>query len=136
MQITVEAQIKASLAQVWQAWVTPEDIIHWNAASEDWHCPEAQVDLRPGGSFCWRMEARDGKAGFDFAGEYKTIQPHRLIEAEFGGRLLRAEFFDQGDHVTLRETFDAEAEYPLDMQRQGWQAILDRFKAYVEAKSS
>jgi uncharacterized protein YndB with AHSA1/START domain len=134
MKITVEARIAAPLDQVWNAWVTPEDIVQWNAASDDWHTTSASVDLREGGAFSSRMEARDGSMGFDFAGTYTLIEPGRRIEAAFGDRAMQVEFLESTGGVTVRETFDAETEYPEEMQRQGWQAILDRFARHVEAK--
>jgi len=106
----------------------------WNAASDDWHTTAASVDLREGGAFTSRMEAKDGSMGFDFAGTYTRVEPMRLIEARFGDRDLSVEFKETGTGVHVRETFDAENEYPEEMQRQGWQAILDSFARHVEAK--
>ena len=132
MKITVETVVRAPIADVWRAWTTPEDIVQWNAASDDWHTTKASVDLRPGGSFSSRMEARDGSMGFDFAGTYTTIVEHELIECSFGDRILRVEFVPGKHGVTVRETFDAESTHPVEQQRQGWQAILDRFARHVE----
>lgn len=133
MKITVQRLVKAPIASVWRAWTTPEDICTWNAASDDWHTTTASVDLRVGGAFSSRMEARDGSMGFDFAGTYTTVVQNELIECSFGDRTLRVEFVDGPDGVTVRETFDAESTFPVDQQRQGWQAILDNFARYVEA---
>jgi uncharacterized protein YndB with AHSA1/START domain len=133
MKITVETKVRAPLAHVWRCWTTPEDIKAWNAASDDWHTTAASVDLREGGAFTSRMEAKDGSMGFDFAGTYTKIEPQRLIAARFGDRTLMVEFQESGDGVTIRETFDAESEHPVEMQRQGWQAILDRFARHAEA---
>lgn len=134
MKITVEQTIDAPIAEVWNAWTTPDDIKQWNTASDDWHTTAASVDLRPGGEFSSRMEAKDGSVGFDFAGTYTQVVPHRLIEASFGDRALRVEF-DEGDgRVTVRETFDAESTHSIEQQRQGWQAILDNFARHVESK--
>lgn len=133
-KITVEALVRGAPAEaVWRAWTTPEDIVQWNTASDDWHTTRASVDLRVGGSFSSRMEARDGSMGFDFAGTYTRVEaPHRL-EAEFGDRTLQVEFVAGADGVTVRETFEAETTFPIEQQRAGWQAILDRFARHVEA---
>jgi uncharacterized protein YndB with AHSA1/START domain len=133
MKITVETTIAAPIERVWRAWTTPEDIKKWNAASDDWHTTEASVDLHVGGAFSSRMEAKDGSMGFDFAGTYTKLVEHELIECEFGDRLLRVEFSAGPDAITVRETFDAEADNSEEMQRSGWQAILNNFKRHVES---
>lgn len=133
MAITVETRVKAPLADVWRAYTTPEDIINWNAASEDWHTTAATVDLREGGTFSSRMEAKDGSFGFDFAGTYTAIEPHRLIEYDFGDRKARIDFIEEDSAVQVRVSFDPETENPEEMQRDGWQAILDNFALHVEA---
>lgn len=134
MNITVEVTIAAPLQAVWQAWTTPEDIMQWNAASEDWHTTAATVDLRPGGAFCSRMEAKDGSMSFDFAGTYSTVVTHELIECCFGERTLRVEFLQGEQGVTVRETFVAETTHSVEQQRAGWQAILDNFARHVVSK--
>jgi len=134
MKITVETKVAAPIEQVWRAWTTPEDIIQWNAASEDWHTTAATVDLRVGGSFSSRMEAKDGSMGFDFGGTYTKIVEHELIECSFGDRSMQVEFHAGKDGVTIRETFDAETTHSEEQQHQGWQAILASFARYVEAK--
>ena len=134
MKITVETKVKATPEQVWRAWTTPEDIVKWNAASDDWHTTKASLDLRVGGAFSSRMEAKDGSMGFDFAGEYTKVEKPTRLECAFGGRTMQVEFIAESGGVTIRETFDAETENPADMQRQGWQAILDSFARHVEAK--
>lgn len=134
MKITVETKIAAPIADVWRAWTTPDDIKQWNAASDDWHTTKAAVDLRVGGAFSSRMEAKDGSKGFDFAGTYTRIENGKLIESAFGDRLLRVEFSAGPDGAAVRETFDAETTHSEDQQRQGWQAILDSFKRHVEAR--
>ena len=134
MKITVETKIAAPIEQVWHAWTTPEDIIQWNTASEDWHTTASTVDLRVGGSFSARMEAKDGSMGFDFGGTYTKIVEHKLIECSFGDRSMSVEFLAGQGEVTIRETFDAETTNSEQQQRQGWQAILDNFTRYVEAK--
>ncbi len=130
--ITVQSIVAAPLEKVWRAYTTPDDIKQWNAASEDWHTPSATVDLREGGVFSSRMEARDGSMGFDFAGTYTKIETHRLIEYDFGDRHARVEFTPGEGGVRITVTFDAESEHPIDVQRDGWQSILDNFKRYVE----
>ena len=133
MQITIEALLNAPIATVWRAWTTPEDIVQWNSASPDWHTTRASVDLREGGDFSSRMEAKDGSMGFDFAGTYTRIVEHALIESRLGDRTLRVEFIPGAQGVTVRETFDAEATHSVEQQRQGWQAILDNFARHVHA---
>jgi uncharacterized protein YndB with AHSA1/START domain len=133
MKITVETKVNAPLADVWQAYTTPEDIIKWNAASDDWHTTKATVDLREGGEFSSRMEAKDGSFGFDFAGTYTKVKPRELIEYEFGDRYASVEFIPDQNAVTVRVVFDPETEHPVEMQRDGWQAILDSFRNHVEA---
>jgi uncharacterized protein YndB with AHSA1/START domain len=132
MLVTVETRVNAPLAAVWAAWTTPADIVQWNAASDDWHTTSASVDLRVGGTFTSRMEAKDGSTGFDFAGTYTAIVPHERLEAQFGDRRLVVEFIARDGQVLVRETFEAETEFPVDVQRAGWQAILDRFARHVE----
>src|SRR5881394_438386 len=112
MKITVETLVKAPVKEVWRAWTTPEDIKQWNAASADWHTTKASVDLRVGGAFSSRMEAKDGSMGFDFAGTYTKIVPNELIECSFGERTLQVEFSAGAGGVTVRETFDAESTHP------------------------
>ena len=134
MQITVEVTVAAPIEKVWGAYVTPEDIVQWNAASDDWHTTASTVDLRPGGKFSSRMEAKDGSFGFDFEGEYTNIVTHRLIEYAFGDRTaeIRFEEVDSGVQVTVE--FAAEEENSPEDQKGGWQAILNNFKRHVEAK--
>jgi uncharacterized protein YndB with AHSA1/START domain len=135
MKITVETKVHAPIAQVWQAYTTPDDIVQWNAASADWHTTRASVDLQVGGAFSSRMEAKDGSMGFDFAGTYTKIVPHTLIEYAFGDRAATVEFVEASDGVTVRVTFDAETTFSHEQQQSGWQAILDNFKRHVEAKA-
>lgn len=133
--LTVETLVQAPVAEVWRAYTTPEDIMQWNAASDDWHTPRASVDLREGGAFSSRMEARDGSMGFDFAGTYTRIVPLQRIEYAFGERSAQVEFVAGEQGVTVRVTFEAETVYPLEQQQAGWQAILDRFARHVQARS-
>lgn len=132
MKITVETTIAAPIAEVWRAYTTPEDIKQWNAASDDWHTTAATVDLRVGGTFTSRMEAKNGSMGFDFAGTYTKIVPHSRIEYSFGDRTGEVEFAEGADGVKVRVTFDSESTYPIEQQREGWQAILDNFARHVE----
>lgn len=133
MKITVETLVNAPVDTVWRAYNTPSDITQWNTASPDWHTPRAAVDLRVGGEFSSRMEAKDGSFGFDFAGTYTKIVPNQLLEYAFGDRVAAVEFISGAAGVTVRVTFDAEEENSVEMQRGGWQAILDNFGRYVEA---
>ncbi len=133
MKISVETTISAPIDQVWRAYTTPEDIVQWNAASDDWHTTAATVDLRVGGAFSSRMEAKDGSMGFDFAGTYTKIVEPQLIEYTFGDRTAQIEFADSPHGVTVRVTFDSESTNPIDLQRAGWQAILDNFARHVQA---
>ena len=133
MKVTVETIVKAPIAKVWSTYTTPADIKQWNAASHDWHTTKSTVDLRVGGTFTSRMEAKDGSFGFDFAGTYTKIVPNELIEYSFGNRSGVVEFAPGTNGVTVRVTFDAESENPLEQQRQGWQAILNNFTRHVEA---
>ena len=135
MPITVRTTVAAPIATVWEAYTTPADIVQWNAASDDWHTTAAHVDLRVGGSFSSRMEAKDGSFGFDFAGTYTAVTPHRLIAYSFGDRTARIEFTDEPGAVTVVVTFDAETTHSVEEQRAGWQAILDNFKRYAESRS-
>ena len=134
MKVTIETTVKAPIAKVWAAWTTPDDIKQWNAASHDWHTTQAVVDLREGGAFSSRMEAKDGSFGFDFAGIYTNVIPNELLEFTFGDRAAKVEFLSGENGVMVRETFDAETEHPIEMQRQGWQSILNNFAKHVEAK--
>lgn len=133
--ITVKSLISAPIEKVWKCFVTPADIERWNTASDDWHTPKASNDFVVGGTFSYRMESRDGTAGFDFNGAYTKIEKHALISYVIGdGRKVTVEFKDKKGKTEVIETFDPENENPLEMQRGGWQAILDNFKKYVEAK--
>ncbi len=134
MKITIETTVKAPIEAVWSAWTTPSDIQQWNAASDDWHTTSSTVDLRVGGAFTSRMEAKDGSLGFDFAGTYTKLVEHELIECSFGDRVLLVEFLPGNHGVTVRETFDAEPTHSLEQQRDGWQAILNNFTRHVEGK--
>ena len=134
MKITIEALVRASLSSVWDSLNNPEEIKQWNTASDDWHTTRSTVDLREGGKFSARMEAKDGSQGFDFEGTYTRVVPRQLIEFRMpDGREVRIEFTEEPDGIRVRETFDAETENDLEFQRQGWQSILDSFARHVES---
>ena len=132
MKLTVETQVQAPLSRVWEAYITPADILQWNQASDDWHTTQSSVEFREGGSFSSRMEAKDGSFGFDFAGTYTKIVQHQRIEYAFGDRTAAVEFVSGDLGVTVRVNFDAETEHPPEQQREGWQNILNNFKRHVE----
>jgi uncharacterized protein YndB with AHSA1/START domain len=135
MKITVETVVNANLNQVWDAWNNPTDIKQWNSAQDDWHTTRSSVDLREGGRFQSRMEAKDGSEGFDFEGTYTRVVPRSAIEYRMSdGREVKVEFVERHGGVLVKETFDAETENPPELQRTGWQAILDHFRRHVEAK--
>lgn len=136
MKIIVTTTIAAPIAEVWQAYTSPDDIKAWNAASADWHTTHAEVDLRVGGKFCSRMEAKDGSFGFDFAGEYTKLIPHQLIEYVFDERKVSVNFTEGSDGVLVKVSFDPETIHPEEQQREGWQAILDNFAKYVSERQS
>ena len=132
--LTVSTTIQAPVEKVWKYWTSPRHITQWNQASDDWHSPWALNNLRVGGTFTSRMEAKDGSAGFDFSGSYTTVEENRRIAYTMeDGRTVQVSFVASGPETTLTETFDADQTHPVDMQRAGWQAILDNFKRYVEA---
>ena len=132
-QITVETTVAAPVDRVWRAYTTPAAITRWNAASDDWHTTAAAVDLRPGGAFSSRMEARDGSAGFDFAGTYTDVVALERLAYAFGDRTAEVGFRAVPAGTAVRVTFDAEPTHSVEQQRQGWQQILDTFKRYVES---
>lgn len=133
-KITVEAIVNAPLSVVWKCWTTPQDIEQWNAASDDWCCPKATNDLRVGGTFSARMEAKDKSHGFDFEGTYTSVTPQQHIAYTLGDdRTIDIHFEEVADGVKVTETFDTEDENSVEMQRAGWQAIMDRFKAHTES---
>lgn len=136
MKITVETVVAAPLDTVWRTYTTPEDIKQWNAASDDWHTIAASVDLRVGGNFSSRMEAKDGSMGFDFAGTYTAVVKNELIEYSFGDRKASVEFKKNAQGVLVRVTFDSEPTHSIEQQQQGWQAILNNFARYTEARQS
>jgi uncharacterized protein YndB with AHSA1/START domain len=134
-KITVQTTVKADLDKVWESWTKPEHITQWNFASEDWCCPNATNDLKSGGKFNWRMEAKNGSVGFDFTGTYDKIIDQKLITYKIeDGRTVEIQFEQKAYEVNVKETFEAEGTNSDEMQRDGWQAILGNFKRYVESK--
>jgi uncharacterized protein YndB with AHSA1/START domain len=131
--ITVTAIIDAPVQKVWKLYTEPQHIVQWNNASPDWHTPTAKNDLKTGGKFVLRMEAKDKSAGFDFTGTYNEVKENELLAYTMeDGRKAQVTFSRQGNQTKITIVFDAETENPADLQRQGWQAILDNFKAYAE----
>ena len=132
-RVTVEALIQAPIEKVWSYWTEPEHITKWNQASDDWHTPRAENDLRVGGTFLSRMEAKDGSAGFDMIGTYEAITPHKEISYSMSdGRNVDIQFIEQGNETRVVEIFDPENTHPVEFQQAGWQAIMDSFKRYTE----
>jgi uncharacterized protein YndB with AHSA1/START domain len=135
MKITVEATVNAPVKKTWDAYNNPEDIKQWNQASADWHTTSSSVDLREGGKFSSRMEAKDGSMGFDFGGVYTKVVPNKTVAYRMGdGREAEVQFSESKGTTAVKVTFDAESTNPAEMQRGGWQAILDSFARHVEAK--
>ena len=131
--ITVETTVTAPVEKVWTLWSQPEHITKWNSPSDDWHTPRAENDLRVGGNFTSRMEAKDGSFGFDFGGTYDAVRDNEHIAYTLGdGRKVTIDFTPDGDTTRVVETFDPESENTREMQQAGWQAILDNFKKYAE----
>jgi uncharacterized protein YndB with AHSA1/START domain len=131
--ITVQTIINAPVKTVWEKWTNPNDIIKWNYASDDWHTPKAENDLKVGGRFLSRMEAKDRSAGFDFTGIYTSVIINKCIEYTIGdGRNVKIIFMDKGNKTIITEAFEAESTHTIEQQLNGWQAILDNFKKYVE----
>jgi len=132
--ITVEAHVQSPIEKVWEAWTEPQHITQWNQASSDWHCPKAENDLREGGNFSATMAARDGSMSFDFGGTYTKVKQHQAIEYTIGdGRSVKVQFATTPDGTKVTETFEAEDTNPIEMQRGGWQAIMDSFKKHTES---
>lgn len=132
-QIKVETAIAVDLPKAWNCLTSPEHIIHWNFASDDWHCPEAENDLRPGGKFRYAMAAKDGSARFDFEGTYDRVSHLQEFHYTLGdGRQVAVELWEKDGLTHVRETFEAETVHSLELQQAGWQAILENFRRYVE----
>jgi len=134
--ITVEALVNAPVEKVWKHWTAPEHITKWCQASDDWHVPYAENDVRAGGKFKTTMAAKDGSMSFDFEGSYTNVVPNKILEYAIGdGREVKVVFEAQGNQTRVTETFEAESLNPVDMQRAGWQAILDNLKQYSETNA-
>jgi uncharacterized protein YndB with AHSA1/START domain len=132
--ITVQATVNVSPARAWQLWNGPEHIVKWNFAVPEWHTPRASNDLKVGGKLKSRMEAKDGSMGFDFEGTYTELKENELIEYLIAdGRKVTIHFKAKGSGTEITETFEAEGVNPVEMQRNGWQAILNNFKKYAES---
>ncbi|MGB3007092.1 MAG: SRPBCC family protein [Chitinophagaceae bacterium] len=132
--ITVSAEINAPVEKVWNSWTSPEHIVHWNFASDDWHSPKAENDLRPGGKFNYVMAAKDGSVSFDFWGVYDEVVQNKTIKYTLGdNRKVKITFSDNGDKTTVTESFEAENENTVELQQGGWQAILNNFKKHTES---
>jgi len=135
-KISIEAIIKADSQKVWEYWTKPEHITKWNFASDDWHCPKAENELKAGGKYYARMEAKDGSVGFDFEAIYdEVLDQQKMTYTLTDGRKLTTHFKSIDDATNVTTIFDAEKENSVEMQKQGWQAILGNFKKYVEAHS-
>jgi uncharacterized protein YndB with AHSA1/START domain len=132
-KITISATILADIQKVWNYYTQPEHITKWNFADPSWHCPKATNDLKVGGKYVARMEAKDGSFGFDFDATYTEINQGRSFTYEFGGRFATVEFMEAIDQTKVVISFDPETENSVELQQMGWQAILDNFKKYVEA---
>lgn len=133
-KITVEITVNAPIEKVWEFWTKPEHIVNWGFASDDWHVPYADNDLQAGGKFKTTMAAKDGSFSFDFNGVYTKVEENSLIEYLVeDGRMVKIVFTAEGESTKIVETFEAEDQNPVEMQRGGWQAILDNFKKLVEA---
>ena len=134
--ITVQAVINAPVEQVWKLYTEPEHVMKWNNASSDWHTPRAENDLKVGGKFLYRMKAKDGSSGFDFDGTYKQVKTNELIVYSISdGREVEVVFTNDEARTKIATTFEAESTNPIEMQRDGWQAILNNFKKYVETRN-
>lgn len=133
--ITVEVLVHADLPGTWEKFTSAAQVMHWNFASPDWHCPKASNSLKPGGKFSYTMAARDGSESFDFEGVFDVIEPMRKIVYTIAdGRKVEVSFEEKQNGVLVRERFEAENLNPIDLQKAGWQAILDNFKLHAESR--
>lgn len=132
-KIIVSALVLADPKKTWDCYTLPEHIVNWNFASDDWHCPSAKNDMRIGGIYNARMEAKDGSFGFNFEATYTEIVPGIKFSYEFGGRIASVHFQPSNSNTEVRVEFDPENENSLELQKKGWQAILDNFKKYTES---
>ncbi len=135
--ITIHTTVDVPVEKAWEYWTEPQHITHWNFASDEWECPSAENDLRAGGRFTAVMAAKDGSTKFDFGGTYDAVEPNRLIEYTMDdGRKVRVAFESDGEKTNIVESFDPETENTEELQRAGWQAILENFKKYAESVRS
>lgn len=134
--VTIKTSIEAPIEKVWELWTMPEHIKNWNKATEDWQTTRAENDLRPGGKFVSRMEAKDGSMGFDFGGTYDMVDTDKLISYTLDdGRKVEIIFSSKGNITKVTESFEVEDTNPIELQEGGWQSILDNFKKYAETKN-
>lgn len=131
-KIKVQATINSNVKNVWDYYTNPNHIVNWNFADPSWHCPRAVNDMRIGGTYNARMEAKDGSFGFDFEAIYTELSEFNKFTYEFGGRSATVEFIDLGNQTKVLVTFDPEEENSIEMQKEGWQSILNNFKNYTE----
>ena len=131
-KIVIKASVNSPLEKVWEFYTKPDHIVNWNFADPSWHCPSARNDLKVGGDYSARMEAKDGSFGFDFDATYTEVKPLKSFTYEFGGRRSTVTFEKAGEQTNVVVSFDPESENPIEMQRDGWQAILNNFKDYTE----
>jgi uncharacterized protein YndB with AHSA1/START domain len=135
--ITITTEVKLPSARVWELWTNPKHITKWNNASPDWHSPNAENDVRPGGKFSVRMEAKDGSQGFEFGGTYDRVTPNQSLWYTLGdGRKVKVAFEESKNATRVTETFEPEGSNPVEFQRDGWQAILENFRKYAESQSN
>lgn len=133
-KITISVTVNQNIEKSWAAWTLPEHIVKWNFASDDWQCPSASNDLRIGGRFNWRMEAKDGSFGFDFEGEFINVVNHKIIEYKMADeRCVKITFEPVEGGILVTEVFDAETQNPIEMQEMGWQMILNNYKKHAES---
>ena len=134
IEITMSTEVNAGQEKPWQLWTEPEHIVHWNFANDDWYCPSATNDLQPGGTFSWRMEAKDKSMGFDFQGTYTTVTPlEQIVYRLEDGRVVTTKFEESDTGTRITQTFEAEDANSAEQQKAGWSTILANFKGYVES---
>ena len=134
VNITIETLVHAPINLVWDTWNSPNHVVHWNHASDDWHSPKAENNFVVGGKFVYRMEAKDNSFGFDFSGTYEEIvDKKRVVTRLDDNRLVKTEFHVENDSVRIVDTFEAEDQNSIELQREGWSAILNNYKLYTES---
>jgi len=131
-QVIINAIVNAPIEKVWDCYTKPQHIVNWNFADPSWHCPSAETDMRIGGTYYARMEARDGSFGFDFEAVYLDIDEGKSFSYGLGDRFVKVEFKDLDGQTEVEITFDPENENPIELQKNGWQSILNNFKNYTE----